>query len=133
MKYEISYSVCHVVCMLLQTNTVPVYVWNPSYVVLVILQGPIGCQSFSGFPTGETLLHRDIDLFINADVHAEISAMSWEATIQRHIEEELHGPLLEVCTFNLTASFPLLYISSVLEDLLSNTPFLNHFIFLQKC
>ncbi|XP_061345491.1 uncharacterized protein LOC133291257 isoform X4 [Gastrolobium bilobum] len=65
------------------------------------VQGPLGCQSFSGFPTGETLLHRDIDLFINADVHAEISAISWEATIQKHIEEELHGPLLEENGFGL--------------------------------
>ncbi|MED6158928.1 hypothetical protein PIB30_037567 [Stylosanthes scabra] len=73
--------------------------WFPKPIrrlIQLYVQGPIGCQSFSGFPTGETLLHRDIDLFINADVHAEISAISWEATIQRHIEEELHGPLLEV-------------------------------------
>ncbi|KAL1364797.1 hypothetical protein HN51_012953 [Arachis hypogaea] len=72
--------------------------WFPKPIrrlIQLYVQGPIGCQSFSGFPTGETLLHRDIDLFINADVHAEISAISWEATIQRHIEEELHGPLLE--------------------------------------
>ncbi|KAK7247505.1 hypothetical protein RIF29_42388 [Crotalaria pallida] len=72
--------------------------WFPKPIrrlIQLYVQGPLGCQSFSGFPTGETLLHRDIDLFINADVHAEISAISWEATIQRHIEEELHGPLLE--------------------------------------
>lgn len=89
----------------MQTNTVHVYVCNTSYVVFIMFQGPLGCQSFSGFSTGDTLLHRDIDLFINADVHAEISAISWEATIQRHIEEELHGPLLEVWTFNFIACF----------------------------
>jgi spatacsin len=54
---------------------------------------------------GETLLHRDIDLFESADLHADISAISWEATIQRHIEEELHSPLLEVSSFNLIAIF----------------------------
>ncbi|KAK7318518.1 hypothetical protein RJT34_03221 [Clitoria ternatea] len=78
--------------------------WFPKPIrrlIQLYVQGPIGCQSFSGFPSGETLLHRDIDLFINADVHAEISAISWEATIQRHIEEELYGPLLEENGFGL--------------------------------
>ncbi|XP_068470497.1 uncharacterized protein [Phaseolus vulgaris] len=71
--------------------------WFPKPIrrlIQLYVQGPLGCQSFSEFPIGETLLRRDIDLFINADVHAEISAISWEATIQRHIEE-LYGPLLE--------------------------------------
>ncbi|KAK7399453.1 hypothetical protein VNO78_10635 [Psophocarpus tetragonolobus] len=78
--------------------------WFPKAIrrlIQLYVQGPLGCQSFSGFPTGETLLHRDIDLFINAEVHAEISAISWEATIQRHIEEELYGPLLEENEFGL--------------------------------
>ncbi|TKY60367.1 Spatacsin protein [Spatholobus suberectus] len=78
--------------------------WFPKPIrrlIQLYVQGPLGCQSFSGFPTGETLLHRDIDLFINADVHAEISAISWEATIQRHIEEELYGPSLEENGFEL--------------------------------
>ncbi|XP_017420472.1 uncharacterized protein LOC108330498 isoform X1 [Vigna angularis] len=77
--------------------------WFPKPIrrlIQLYVQGPLGCQSFSEFPTGETLLHRDIDLFINADVHAEISAISWEATIQRHIEE-LYGPLLEENGFGL--------------------------------
>ncbi|CAL0330002.1 unnamed protein product [Lupinus luteus] len=72
--------------------------WFPKPIrrlIQIYVQGPLGCQTLSGFPTGETLLHRDIDLFINADVHSDISALSWEATIQRHIQEELHGPLLE--------------------------------------
>lgn len=88
--------------MLLQTHFCICY---PSYVVLNILQGPLGCQSFSAFPMGETLLHRDIDLFVSADLHDEINAISWEATIQRHIEEELHSPLLEVYSFILIAIF----------------------------
>ncbi|CAJ1937955.1 unnamed protein product [Sphenostylis stenocarpa] len=77
--------------------------WFPKPIrrlIQLYVQGPLGCQSFSEFPIGETLLHRDIDLFINADVHAEISAISWEATIQRHIEE-LYGPLLEENGFGL--------------------------------
>nr|KYP67561.1 Spatacsin [Cajanus cajan] len=78
--------------------------WFPKPIrrlIQLYVQGPLGCQSFTGFPTGETLLHRDMDLFINTDVHAEISAISWEATIQRHIEEELYGPLLEENGFGL--------------------------------
>lgn len=69
--------------------------------IQLYVQGPLGCQSFSAFPMGETLLHRDIDLFESADLHTEISAVSWEATIQRHIEEELHSPLLEENGFGL--------------------------------
>lgn len=78
------------------TKAVHTYSCIPSYVVFIMSQGPLGCQSFPGFPTGDALLHRDLDLFINADVHDEISALSWEATIQRHIEEELYNSLLEV-------------------------------------
>ncbi|XP_004504003.1 uncharacterized protein [Cicer arietinum] len=78
--------------------------WFPKPVrrlIQLYVQGPLGCQSFSAFPMGETLLHRDIDLFISPDLPAEISAISWEATIQRHIEEELHGSLLEENGFGL--------------------------------
>ena len=72
------------------------HVHIPSNVTFMMLQGPLGCQSLSGFPPGETVLHRDIDLFIGGDVHTEISAISWEATIQRHIEEELYNSVFEV-------------------------------------
>ncbi|KAK4264830.1 hypothetical protein QN277_025955 [Acacia crassicarpa] len=72
--------------------------WFPKAVrrlIQLYVQGPLGCQSFSGSPPGDTVLHRDIDLFINGDVHTEISAISWEATIQRHIEEELYNSVFE--------------------------------------
>ncbi|KAI9108709.1 hypothetical protein K1719_020356 [Acacia pycnantha] len=72
--------------------------WFPKAVrrlIQLYVQGPLGCQSFSGSPPGETMLHRDIDLFINGEVHTEISAISWEATIQRHIEEELYNSVFE--------------------------------------
>lgn len=65
------------------------------------LQGPLGWQSISGLPVGEGLLHRDIDLVLNTDEDVEISALSWEATIQKHIEEELYNSTLEVCVFFL--------------------------------
>lgn len=58
-------------------------------------QGPLGCQSLCGLPTGEFPL-REVDFFANTDEHAEISAMSWEAAIQKHVEEELSSSSLEV-------------------------------------
>ncbi|KAF3440484.1 hypothetical protein FNV43_RR18768 [Rhamnella rubrinervis] len=72
--------------------------WFPKAVrrlIQLYVQGPLGWQSIPRMPIGETLLRRDIDFFINVDEHAEISAVSWEATIQKHIEEELYDPALE--------------------------------------
>lgn len=99
-KIPCSYLICTLLLdtqiHIILSKTVHMYVCIPRFVVFMMLQGPLGCQSLSGFSTGETLLHRDIDLFISDDQHAEINAMSWEATIQRHIEEELYNSLLEV-------------------------------------
>lgn len=74
----------------------------------MIFQGPLGWQSLSDLSLGESLLDRDIDFFITADEHAEISAISWEATIQKRIEEELYDSSLVVCA--LPFVFPLFYI-----------------------
>ncbi|XP_058186031.1 uncharacterized protein LOC131303262 isoform X4 [Rhododendron vialii] len=71
--------------------------WFPKAVrrlIQLYVQGPLGCQSLSGLPTGEFSL-REIDFFANTDEHAEISAMSWEAAIQKHVEEELSSSSLE--------------------------------------
>lgn len=59
------------------------------------MQGPLGWQSFSGLST-DPLLNGDIEFLINADKHTEVSAISWEATIQKHIEEELYDSSLQV-------------------------------------
>ncbi|XP_023634817.1 uncharacterized protein LOC17879534 [Capsella rubella] len=67
--------------------------WFPKAVrrlVQLYIQGPLGWLSFSGYPTGEYLLNRGVEFFINVDDPTEISAISWEAIIQKHIEEELH-------------------------------------------
>ncbi|MBA0562724.1 hypothetical protein Golob_007747 [Gossypium lobatum] len=72
--------------------------WFPKAVrrlVQLYVQGPLGWQSLSGLPTGESLLDRDIDFYINADEQAEINAISWEATIQKHVEEELYHSSLK--------------------------------------
>ncbi|XVE86639.1 hypothetical protein DITRI_Ditri18aG0050700 [Diplodiscus trichospermus] len=72
--------------------------WFPKAVrrlIQLYVQGPLGWQSLSGLPTGESLLDRDIDFYINADERTEINAISWEATIQKHVEEELYHSSLE--------------------------------------
>ncbi|KAK8673759.1 hypothetical protein V6N13_112074 [Hibiscus sabdariffa] len=63
--------------------------------IQLYVQGPLGWQSLSGLPTGESLLDREIDFYINADEQAEINAISWEATIQKHVEEELYHSSLK--------------------------------------
>ncbi|KAE7998209.1 hypothetical protein FH972_002775 [Carpinus fangiana] len=71
--------------------------WFPKAVrrlIQLYVQGPLGWQSLSGLPIGESLLDRDTDFFVSADENAEISAISWEATIQKHIEEELYDSSL---------------------------------------
>lgn len=65
-----------------------------------MLQGPLGWQTLSGLPTGESLLDRDIDFYINSDEQTEINAISWEATIQKHVEEELYHSSLEVYPYS---------------------------------
>lgn len=61
----------------------------------LLLQGPLGWQSLESFPP------RDVDLFVNSNDHADISAISWEAAIQKHVEEELYASSLRV-----VATFP---------------------------
>ncbi|GAY58686.1 hypothetical protein CUMW_188900 [Citrus unshiu] len=71
--------------------------WFPKAVrrlIQLYVQGPLGWQSPSGLPT-ETLLQGDVDFFTFADGDAEVSAISWEATIQKHIEEELYDASLK--------------------------------------
>ncbi|KAK8653527.1 hypothetical protein V6N13_127522 [Hibiscus sabdariffa] len=71
--------------------------WFPKAVrrlIQLYVQGPLGWQSLSGLPTGESLLDRDINFYINAE-QAEINAISWEATIQKHVEEELYHSSLK--------------------------------------
>jgi spatacsin len=60
------------------------------------MQGPLGWQSVSGLPAGETLLCRDFDFFMHAEEHTEINGVYWEATIQKHVQEELYNSSLEV-------------------------------------
>lgn len=68
----------------------------------ILPQGPLGWQSLSGLPTGQTIWDRDVYFFMNDDEHSEISPISWEATIQKHIEDELYDSSLKVCpTYDL--------------------------------
>ncbi|KGN48416.1 uncharacterized protein LOC101206379 [Cucumis sativus] len=72
--------------------------WFPKTVrrlLQLYVQGPLGWQSVSGLPTGQTIWERDVYFFMNDDEHSEISPISWEATIQKHIEDELYDSSLK--------------------------------------
>ncbi|XP_071914201.1 uncharacterized protein [Coffea arabica] len=59
--------------------------WFPKGVrrlIQLYIQGPLGWQSMADLPIGESYWPRDLD-------DPNISAMSWEAAIQKHIEEQL--------------------------------------------
>ncbi|CAI0554803.1 unnamed protein product [Linum tenue] len=72
--------------------------WFPKSVrrlIQLYIQGPLGWQSLLGMPPGDSLFHRDIDFYIPEEEHTEISPVAWEATVQKHVQEELYGSLLE--------------------------------------
>ncbi|CAN1813350.1 Protein DDB_G0268328 [Linum perenne] len=72
--------------------------WFPKSVrrlIQLYIQGPLGWQSLLGMPPGDSLYHRDIDFYILEEEHTEISPVAWEATVQKHVQEELYGSLLE--------------------------------------
>ncbi|XP_076902084.1 uncharacterized protein LOC143556706 isoform X1 [Bidens hawaiensis] len=62
--------------------------------VQLYVQGPLGWQSIPGMPVEESFLIRDVDYVDNGNEQVKITALSWEAAIQRHVEE-LYGPSLE--------------------------------------
>ncbi|KAF6149487.1 hypothetical protein GIB67_011388 [Kingdonia uniflora] len=69
--------------------------------VQLYVQGPLGWQSIGGISLGESFLHKDTDIFINAREHSEDSATSWEGTIQRNVEEELYASSVEENGFSV--------------------------------
>lgn len=62
----------------------------------LLLQGPLGCRSLSGLPRGETLPVKDIEYLVNANENVEISAMTWETAIHKHVEEEFYASSTKV-------------------------------------
>ncbi|KAM7262326.1 hypothetical protein ACFE04_021403 [Oxalis oulophora] len=64
------------------------------FFVYFVRGGPLGWSSFSGLPTGISSLDREVEFYISSDDHTEVSAISWEATIQKHVEEELYASSL---------------------------------------
>ncbi|XP_063949090.1 uncharacterized protein LOC108222676 isoform X2 [Daucus carota subsp. sativus] len=59
--------------------------------IKLYVQGPLGCRSLSGLPRGETLPVKDIEYLVNANENVEISAMTWETAIHKHVEEEFYA------------------------------------------
>ncbi|PIA25431.1 hypothetical protein AQUCO_11400007v1 [Aquilegia coerulea] len=64
--------------------------------IQLFVQGPFGWQSLAEVSTGEYFLHKDMENFINTQENAGVSAISWEAAIQKRVEEELYASALEV-------------------------------------
>ncbi|KAL4575265.1 hypothetical protein LXL04_022107 [Taraxacum kok-saghyz] len=62
--------------------------------VQLYVQGPLGGQSVPGLQVEESYLLRDIDYEDNGNEQSKISTLSWEAAIQRHVEE-LYGLSVE--------------------------------------
>ncbi|GAB4847712.1 hypothetical protein Ancab_026774 [Ancistrocladus abbreviatus] len=72
--------------------------WFPKAVrrlIQLFVQGPLGWQLMTDLPAGEAYLQRDIDFLVNDGEYSEISAMSWEAAIQKQIEQELYASSVE--------------------------------------
>ncbi|OIT05985.1 hypothetical protein A4A49_31582 [Nicotiana attenuata] len=66
--------------------------WFPKTVrrlIQLYVQGPLGWQSIADLPVGDPSLLRDI-------VPSDISPLSWEVAIQKHIEEELYDSSLKL-------------------------------------
>ncbi|KAL8218308.1 hypothetical protein R6Q57_021681 [Mikania cordata] len=62
--------------------------------IQLYVQGPLGWQSVPGFSMEESFPLRDVDYVDNGNGQVKITTLSWEAAIQRHVEE-LYGPSLE--------------------------------------
>ncbi|KAK4767669.1 hypothetical protein SAY86_015419 [Trapa natans] len=66
--------------------------WFPKAVrrlIQLYIEDPLGWQSLAVPPVSGYLFSEHVDLLVNHNELTEISEISWEATIQRHIEEEL--------------------------------------------
>ncbi|KAF9603991.1 hypothetical protein IFM89_039345 [Coptis chinensis] len=63
--------------------------------IQLFIQGPFGWQSLAGVSTGEYFLDKDMESFINTRENAGVSAISWEAAIQKRVEEELYTSSVE--------------------------------------
>lgn len=62
--------------------------------VQLYVQGPLGWQSVPELAVEESLFLGDVDYVDNGNEQAKVSTLSWEAAIQRHVEE-LYGPSVE--------------------------------------
>ncbi|KAF5204820.1 Spatacsin [Thalictrum thalictroides] len=69
--------------------------------IQLFVQGPFGWQSLAEVSTGEYFLHKDMENFINTHENAGVSAISWEAAIQKRVEEELYASALEEAGFGV--------------------------------
>ncbi|XP_068653693.1 uncharacterized protein [Aristolochia californica] len=67
--------------------------------VQIFVQGPLGWQSLTG--GGESSARRDIYFDFAGDENTHLSAISWEAAIQKNIEKEVYASSLEATGFGI--------------------------------
>lgn len=78
--------------------------YSVTWAYLLSFQGPLGWQSVaSAAPAGESIAQRANYFDFVANGNPEFSSISWEAAIQKNIEEELFASSFEVrcCCFFL--------------------------------
>ncbi|CAN6442246.1 unnamed protein product [Victoria cruziana] len=69
--------------------------------VQLLVQGPLGWQSPSdALPNGEPMVHRST-LYFDVKENAAVDAVSWEAAIQKSIEEELYTSSFQANEFGV--------------------------------
>ncbi|KAK9670568.1 hypothetical protein RND81_13G209900 [Saponaria officinalis] len=60
--------------------------------IQLFVQGPLGWQTASGV-SDDSYMQRDVEFLMSNQEYSEISAISWEAAIQKQIEQELYPPV----------------------------------------
>ncbi|KAL9229664.1 hypothetical protein vseg_005107 [Gypsophila vaccaria] len=61
--------------------------------IQLFVQGPLGWQTPTGVSGDDSYMQRDVEFLMHNQEYSEISAISWEAAIQKQIEQELYPPV----------------------------------------
>ncbi|KAL5714718.1 hypothetical protein ACHQM5_016641 [Ranunculus cassubicifolius] len=67
--------------------------------IQLFVEGPFGWQSLAGMSAGDYFLDKDMETFVSTPENAGTSAISWEAAIQKRVEEELYDSTSEKAGF----------------------------------
>ncbi|GAB2283200.1 hypothetical protein Dimus_017727 [Dionaea muscipula] len=78
--------------------------WFPKSVrrlIQLFVLGPLGWQTMADIPDYEAYVQGDVYFLVNDDGYSEISAISWEAALQKQIEQELCASSVKETGFRL--------------------------------